>query len=1136
MKDEHVSRALKAMYEAEFTEEYPEDQGTSNEDERFIEIMNTQSSKEGLHHMLPLPFRNLCPDLLNNRHLAIARLQSIRRKMSKDKLFREEYIKFIEKMLMNGYARKCPSSKNDKAWYLPHHGVFQSTKGKMRVVFDCSVKYAGKSLNSELLQGPDLTNGLLGVLLRFRENTTAFMADIETMFYQVKVPPSQRHFQRFLWWPEGKTENKAEDYEMCVHTFGATSSPSCANFALRKTAKEGEKEFGEDAAQAVLRDFYIDDLLKSVENKDLGILLLQRIRALCHSGGFNLTKIVSNCPEIVNSVPPEHRALSMLQHELSKSSTVERALGVIWCLENDTLEFRISLHDTALTRRGMLSTISLIYDPYGTASPFLIKGRKILQEIACDSLGWDDPVSEEHRMAWDQWRQKLPLLNNLKFRRCFKSEKFGDLEKASLHGFSDAAPSPGYGVVFYLRLLDKSGRIEVSQVVAKSRVTPINKPVTLPRLELNAADLAAKVGRSIKKELSFKCMDEHYWVDSMVVLGYIYNDSKRFKVFVANRQKRIRSMTSKDQWKFIAGEHNPADATTRGISLEDKELVDKWLHGPDFLRKPEHTWVHTNLEPIAEDNPELKSTIHVHSTKVAENSEHGSLLTTLEERISCWSKIVRVLAVIIKFCRKCQKTYATDTNFLLCTGDTKIAETALLVMIQHRSFAEEIKYYSCKSHSTRKPNKQMRSTTKLWRLDPYVDKVGILRVGGRLRKSNILDSERHPVILPKSGQIIQRIIEHEHKQVKHSGRTSTINKLRSAGYWIISSGTSVRSIIHSCVPCRRLRGKIAEQKMADLPENRSATLPPFSYSGMDMFGPFRIKDGRKQAKRFVALFTCFASRAVHLETTTEMSTDSFIQALRRFQARRGPVISIKSDNGKNFIGAENEYRKAFREMDHEKINSFQVNKSCDWIIWEKTPPEASHMGGIWERQIRTVRGVLASILDEHSCTLNDESFRTFLTETEAIVNSRPLTVECLNDPTLQPLTPNHLLTLKCKPVLPPPGIFEKDQSYCRKRWRQVQHPAEEFWRRWKKEYLLSLQYRKKWCEPKRNLKVGDIVLIKESIGNVALPRQHWPLAKVVKTFPDETDGLVRTVELSIPSAKSTLKRPIQKLVLLLEEE
>ena len=153
-----------------------------------------------------------------------------------------------------------------------------------------------------------------------------------------------------------------------------------------------------------------------------------------------------------------------------------------------------------------------------------------------------------------------------------------------------------------------------------------------------------------------------------------------------------------------------------------------------------------------------------------------------------------------------------------------------------------------------------------------------------------------------------------------------------------------------------------------------------------MFGPFYVKEGRKEVKRYGCVFTCMALRAVHIEVTTKMDTDTFIQALRRFIARRGQVSSIRTDNGTNFIGAEKELRIALKEMDQVKIREFLVAKGCDWIVWKRNPPEASHMGGVWERQIRSIRTVLTGLMKEHSTMLNDESLRTFMAEAEAIIN------------------------------------------------------------------------------------------------------------------------------------------------------
>ena len=325
--------------------------------------------------------------------------------------------------------------------------------------------------------------------------------------------------------------------------------------------------------------------------------------------------------------------------------------------------------------------------------------------------------------------------------------------------------------------------------------------------------------------------------------------------------------------------------------------------------------------------------------------------------------------------------------------------------------------------------------------------------------------------------------------------------------------------------------------MANLPQDRVEPSPPFTFSGMDCFGPFIIKEGRKQLKRYGLLFTCMSSRAVHLEALDDMSTDAFINALRCFIAIRGSVQELRSDQGTNFVGAKHELKEALKQLDHDRIKVFMAERQCDFVM---NAPYSSYVGGVWERQIRSVRSVLTSIIQEHPIRLDTASFRTFLYEAMFIVNSRPLTVESINDPTsVEPLTPNHLLTMKCRAALPPPGTFVKEDVYARKRWRRVQFLADQFWNRWKKEFLHNLNYRQKWASTSRNLQIDDIVIMCSD-----LPRNEWRLARVVETTVDK-DGLTRRVRIRVSdkqldsqgrrlSNTSIMERPIQKLVLLLE--
>ena len=222
--------------------------------------------------------------------------------------------------------------------------------------------------------------------------------------------------------------------------------------------------------------------------------------------------------------------------------------------------------------------------------------------------------------------------------------------------------------------------------------------------------------------------------------------------------------------------------------------------------------------------------------------------------------------------------------------------------------------------------------------------------------------------------------------------------------------------------------------------HRLAEAPPFTYCWMDIFGLFVIKQQRNEIKRYGAMFTCMANRAVHIEITHSLNSDSFIQALRRVIARRGNIKVLYSDNGTNFVGCENELKKAYKEMYNKRIQSFMESLGGDLVRWIRNPPAASHMCSVWERQIRSAHAIFSSLLSTHGKSLDEESLPTQVAETEGILNSRPLTVETISDPTSDlPLAPSNILTMKSKVVMPPPGDFSRHDLYCQKRWCRVQH-------------------------------------------------------------------------------------------------
>lgn len=271
VKETVSPQAIQQMFELDFNDHRsgPDECSYFQEDKRFMAMIEEGIQRHNGHYVIPLPFRKSQLTMPNNRDQALKRAMWQRKKMLRDENYRNDYVHFVNEMIAKGHARKVPEDRLEanqwKVWYLLHHGIHHPRKPhKIRVVFDCSARCEGTSLNSQLMPGPDLTNSLVGVLTRFLQDRITFMADIESMFHQVYVPDEHCDFLRFLWWPEGYLEAFIQEYQMTVHVFGAASSPSCCNFALKQTARDTELTSGPLVAETIRRNFYVDDCLCSV--------------------------------------------------------------------------------------------------------------------------------------------------------------------------------------------------------------------------------------------------------------------------------------------------------------------------------------------------------------------------------------------------------------------------------------------------------------------------------------------------------------------------------------------------------------------------------------------------------------------------------------------------------------------------------------------------------------------------------------------------------------------------------------------------------------------------------------------------------------------------------------------------------
>ena len=1116
----------------------------------------------------------------NNRVQALNRLNGLLRTFKRKPGMQSDYLRFMSDVIDRGHAEIVPIEKSSESpipppavtteskenapanvWYLPHFGVYHPRKpDQIRVVFDSSCEFHGVSLNKELLAGPDLMNNLLGVLMRFRQESYGVMCDIERMFYAFHVNPEHRNLLRFLWFKDNDPRQEIIDYRMTVHLFGNGPSPAVATFGMRKTAEDGEEVYGEKTREFICNNFYVDDGLTSLPTEEEIIKLVQDAQACLRTGNLHLHKVASNSALVMEAFPPEDRAKDMKDLDLRQDVLpTQRALGVQWNLEDDQLTFSVTLPDKPLTRRGVLSIVNSLYDPLGLVAPVMLVGKLILQKILIlgrekmndQPLRWEDPLPLDLNDRWHCWKNQLAGLENVSTNRCYHPKDFGTVVRNEVHAFSDASKD-AIGVAAYLKQLNQKGEASVSLVFGQAKVAPI-RPTSIPRLELCAAVLSTKAVKKLRTELDLTIDAVKFYTDSKVVLGYVKNDARRFHVYVANRVQTIRDTSEPHQWNYVETSKNPADLATRGTTVTGL-INSNWLEGPSFLKAETENVLPPDTTPlpaldeitIDEDDPEVK--VNAYSTNTARET---TLKVKRFEHFSDWIVLQRAIAYLIAQIRKqkaIRDVHGLEQNRQIKNESqhptvkecSEAAKITIIKAVQNDVFTDEIEALKRRDNKEVESRNHLKERRKLLRssnivkLDPFLDQDGILRVGGRLNRSSLTFEEKHPILLPKKHHLSQLIIRHYHQRVvHHQGRQITHGAVRQAGFWVVNGHGETSRIISACVTCKKLRGRTLTQHMADLPLDQTEIHPPFTNVGLDVFGPWQIQVRKLRgtaanAKRWGLVFTCLSSRGIHIEILHSMDASSFICALRRFFAIRGPIAIIRCDCGTNFVGGKSELDDSFKEMDKERVQRYVMEQGCEWKF---NPPHASHFGGVWERQIGTIRRVLdAMLLKIGASQLDDELLLTLMAEVSSIVNNRPITVISADADEPVPLSPAMLLTMKQKPLFPPLGVFVREDLYARKRWRRVQYLAEQFWLRWKREFLLNLQVRTKWNERVRNLAKGDVVLVKDK----DLHRNDWSLGRVTESIESE-DRKVRKVKVMIfkEGTKKTLLRPISELVLLL---
>ncbi|XP_053969225.1 uncharacterized protein LOC128870597 [Anastrepha ludens] len=1077
----------------------------SMEDQRAIEILGNCELHEG-QYTASLLWSNDNVRLPDSLPTALSRFKCLERKLSSNPELQRNMQEQIDNLVKKNYATKLPNEaindRGDKIWYLPVFIVRNPHKpNKIRLVWDAAAKSRDISLNNFLLKGPDMLTPLVNILFNFRMGRIAICGDIEEMFHRIKLRHPDADAQRFLW--RTNMNDPINVYRLNVLSFGASCSPCIAHYVRNLNASVHAAQ-NSQVACAIKNHHYVDDFIDSARTVDEAIKLAKNVRDVHSKCGFNMRNWSSNSPDVLAALNGDGEP-QLKSFDCSKDViNFEKILGMYWEPKSDTFSYvlkfvrlkrNVFADRVVPTKREVLQVLMSVFDPLGLVACLTSYLKILIQDIWRSGIDWDQPLNYELSLKWKTWIEYIPVITSVSVPRCYSPLLYEDDCKVQLHTFVDASEN-AYAAVSYFRI-EAGGHVVSRLVAAKAKVAPL-RPLSIPRLELQAAVIGARLTNMVEEAHHIKFEKRCIWSDSKTVLKWLHGDPRKFQQFVMFRIAEIQEATAISEWRWIPTKMNVADIATK--TRPCIEVAHQWINGPAFLTLPTKEW--PEQEDLGTVNPsEFRTKLLIHNVrKVNINFEY----------FSNWLRLYRAIANCVLYIEKLkQRLQITSEGSHLTACHFRRAKLFIFKTIQMEHFDD---------WSLLKVGKPVCKTGPLRNLQVYMDDEHLIRVKNRATYFQSCDQpQRDFIVLPPGHRVTYLIVDHYHQRFYHIQHETALNEVRQL-FFIPKLRSLFKAVRRNCQVCKIANAAPQAPQMAQLPTARLAAYSrPFTYVGIDYFGPILVTENRKAKKRWGVLLTCLTIRAIHIEIAHSLSTDSCLMCLRNFIARRGCPVEIYSDNGTNFRGAD-----SFLKDELLKLNASIVERELahKGIAWKFNPPAAPHMGGAWERLIRTTKAVLHKI--SPSQRFSDESLRSALLEVEMIINSRPLAYLSLDYEDQEPITPNHFLLGSSNGAKP---FCKPEEISLKMNLRQSEMFANLFWRRWVREMIPSLTRRSKWFEKVKPISEGDIVLIVDENAE----RNTWLKGIVVETTMAK-DGQVRRAK--VKTRQGVLERPAVKLAVL----